>query len=83
MVFIFNNNEFNSIKNMEGYVMKLKQPEITILWGNDKVKKTYVFENETQKAFFMKGVDEAEGWLSYEVLELYEDVKKEVFNDRL
>ncbi len=63
--------------------MKLKQPEITILWGNDKVKKTYVFENETQKTFFMKGVDEAEGWLSYEVLELYEDVKKEVFNDRL
>jgi len=61
----------------------MKQPEITILWGNDKVKKTYVFENETQKTFFMKGVDEAEGWLSYEVLELYEDVKKEVFNDRL
>ena len=51
------------------------------MWGNDKVKKTYVFENETQKTFFMKGVDEAEGWLSYEVLELYEDVKKEVFND--
>ncbi len=61
----------------------MKKPEITILWGNDKVKKTYVFENETQKTFFMKGVDEAEGWLSYEVLELYEDVKKEVFNDRL
>ena len=61
----------------------MKKPEITILWGNDKVKKTYVFENETQKVFFMKGVDEAEGWLSYEVLELYEDVKKEVFNDRL
>jgi len=59
----------------------MKRPEITILWGNDKVKKTYVFENETEKTFFMKGVDEAEGWLSYEVLELYEDVKKEVFND--
>ena len=61
----------------------MKKPEITILWGNDKVKKTYVFENETQKTFFMKGVDEAEGWLSYEVLELYEDVKKEVFNDKI
>ena len=23
--------------------------EITILWGNDKVKKTYVFEDETKK----------------------------------
>ena len=64
-----------------GSEVLMKQPEITILWGNDKVKKTYVFENETQKTFFMKGVDEAEGWLSYEVLELYEDVKKEVFND--
>ena len=31
----------------------------------------------------MKGVDEANGWLEYEVLELYEDVKKEVFNDKL
>ena len=49
--------------------MKNKQPEITILWGNDKVKKIYVFENETQKAFFMKGVDEAEGSLKYEVVE--------------
>ena len=57
--------------------------EITILWGADKIQKTYVFETEEQKTFFMKGVDEAEGWLSYEVLELYEDVKKEVFNDRL
>ena len=47
----------------------MKKPEITILWGNDKVKKTYVFENETQKAFLMKGVDEAEGWLRYEVVE--------------
>ena len=57
--------------------------EITILWGADKIQKTYVFETEEQKTFFMKGVDEAEGWSEYEVLELYEDVKKEVFNDRL
>ena len=61
----------------------MKKPEITILWGADRIQKTYVFETEEQKTFFMKGVDEAEGWLSYEVLELYEDVKKEVFNDRL
>ena len=25
MVFIFNNNEFNSIKSMEGYVMRIKK----------------------------------------------------------
>ena len=61
----------------------MKKSEITILWGADKIQKTYVFETDEQKTFFMKGVDEAEGWLSYEVLELYEDVKKEVFNDRL
>ena len=43
------------------------KPQITILWGTDKEeKKTYVFENEEQKSFFMKGVDEANGWLEYE-----------------
>jgi len=47
-----------------------KKPKVTIVWGNDKdVTKTYVFENETQKAFFMKGVDEANGWLEYEEVE--------------
>ena len=46
----------------------IKKPQITILFGTDKdVKKTYVFENETQKAFFMKGVDEGNGWLEYEI----------------
>ena len=31
-----------------------KKLQITILFGTEKdVKKTYVFENETQKAFFM------------------------------
>ena len=52
----------------------MKKPEITILWGNDKVKKTYVFEDETQKAFFMKGVEEANGWLEYEVVEKGETI---------
>ena len=41
---------------------------ITIIWGTDKEeKKTYVFKNEEEKKFFMKGVDEANGWLEYEV----------------
>ena len=44
--------------------------KIKITWGTCGEKtKTYVFENEEQKAFFMKGVDEAEGWLKYEILE--------------
>ena len=47
-----------------------KKPKVTIVWGSDKdITKTYVFENETQKAFFMKGVDEANGWLEYEEVE--------------
>ena len=41
---------------------------ITIVWGTDKEeKKTYVFKNEEEKKFFMMGVDEANGWLEYEV----------------
>ncbi len=47
-----------------------KRPKITIAWGSDcDITKTYIFENETQKAFFMKGVDEANGWLEYEEVE--------------
>ena len=48
----------------------VSKPKITILWGTDKEeKKTYVFENEEQKSFFMKGVEEANGWLEYEEAE--------------
>ncbi len=47
-----------------------KRPKVTIVWGSDReITKTYVFENETQKAFFMKGVDEGNGWLEYEEVE--------------
>ena len=47
-----------------------KRPKITIVWGSDcELTRTYVFENETQKAFFMKGVNEAEGWLQYAEVE--------------
>ena len=53
------------------------KPEVTIKWGTEVVKgiekpeegytiKTYIFEDEKQKAFFMKGVEEANGWLEYE-----------------
>ena len=54
--------------------------DITILWGTEAVKgidpikkgynkKTYQFENKEQFNYFMKGVDEANGWLEYEVQE--------------
>ena len=52
-----------------------KKPKITIAWGSDlELTRTYIFENETQKAFFMKGVDEANGWLEYEVVEKGETI---------
>tara|TARA_Y100001937_G_scaffold105762_1_gene146892 strand:+ start:55 stop:210 length:156 start_codon:yes stop_codon:yes gene_type:complete len=44
--------------------------EITIIWGRDKKeKKTYTFKTEEQKTFFMKGVEESNGWLEYEIEE--------------
>ena len=47
-----------------------KRPKITIAWGSDlELTRTYVFENETQKAFFMKGVNEANGWLEHAEVE--------------
>ena len=43
---------------------------VTIVWGSEsEIVKTYIFENETQKSFFMKGVNEANGWLEYEEVE--------------
>ena len=53
-----------------------KKPKITIAWGSDaELTKTYVFENETQKAFFIKGLDEAIGWLEYrEVVQGHETI---------
>ena len=44
--------------------------KITIIWGSQKQKKkTYKFKTEEQLKYFMMGVDEAEGWLSYEIEE--------------
>ena len=42
--------------------------KITIIWGSQKQKKkTYTFKTEELLKYFMMGVDEAEGWLSYEI----------------
>ena len=44
-----------------------KKPKVTIVWGSDaELTRTYIFEDEKQKAFFMKGVDEAVGYLEYQ-----------------
>jgi hypothetical protein len=62
-----------------------KRPKITIAWGSDlELTRTYVFENETQKAFFMKGVDEANGWLEYaEVEQGHETISYEQTSDTI
>ena len=48
----------------------MTKKQITIHWGTDKedwAKQTYKFETEEQFKYFMMGVDEANGWLEYEV----------------
>ena len=47
-----------------------KKPQITISFGTDKDlhdKKSYTFETEEQLKYFMIGVDEANGYLEYEI----------------
>ena len=62
-----------------------KRPKITIAWGSDlELTRTYIFENETQKAFFMKGVNEANGWLEYtEVEQGHETISYEQTSDTI
>lgn len=41
-----------------------------ITWGTcNEETKSYVFDNEEQKAFFLKGVEEGCGWLEYKLEE--------------
>ena len=47
-----------------------KEQKITILWGTDKEQKqTYTFENQHDLDIFLHGVNEANGWLDYEIVE--------------
>ena len=52
--------------------------KVTIIWGTETVKgidkpienytkKTYQFETQAELNAFLKGVDEGNGWLEYEV----------------
>lgn len=46
--------------------------KVTIkFWHPDDggVKKDYHFKNKEQQQWFMKGVEEAEGWMKYEAIE--------------
>ena len=68
--------EENNIDEYKGGQMSNNiKPEVTITWGTEKeITKTYIFEDETQKAFFLKGVDESNGWLEYEIVEKGETI---------
>ena len=47
--------------------------KITIIWGSDRDpnnKETYKFKTKEQLKYFMMGVDEAEGWLEYQIVSL-------------
>ena len=58
---------------------------ITIKWGTEgNEEKTYTFNNEHDLKMFMEGVDEANGWLEYYVVENKLDdlgFKKEVISE--
>ena len=64
--------------------------QVTIIWGTEAVKgvdepeenytkKTYEFETQTELNALLKGVDEGNGWLEYEVIDELESLK---YNDK-
>ena len=58
------------LKTQKMVIYKMKK--ITIHWGTDKDpqdKKSYEFKTDEQLKYFMMGVDEANGWLEYEIEE--------------
>ena len=50
--------------------MEKAMKKITIKWGTEgNEEKTYTFDNEHDLKMFMKGVDEANGWMTYYIVE--------------
>ena len=50
--------------------MEKEMKKITIKWGTEgNEEKTYTFDNEHDLKMFIKGVDEANGWMTYYVVE--------------
>ena len=46
--------------------MMTKKMKVTLVWGSGyDVEKTYEFASPAEKDAFMKGVDEAIGWMDY------------------
>ena len=68
----------------------MKKNEVTIVWGTEAVrgiekpikgytKIKYKFNTERELDAFIKGVDEGNGWLEYEVIDELESLK---YNDK-
>ena len=68
----------------------MKKNEVTIVWGTEAVrgiekpiqgytKIKYKFNTESELDAFIKGVDEGNGWLEYEVIDELESLK---YNDK-
>jgi hypothetical protein len=41
---------------------------VTIDWGHHKTRKTYTFATAAEKDAFIKGVEEMDGYLSYDIV---------------
>ena len=65
-------DEGHNYRDSKNKAQAYERRKITIIWGSDRDsrnKETYRFETEEQLKYFMMGVDEANGWLEYEVEE--------------
>ena len=63
-------DEGHNYRDSKNKAEAYNRKKITIIWGSDRDpdnKKTYRFETEEQLKYFMMGVDEAEGWLEYQI----------------
>ena len=71
-------DEGHDYRDSKNKAQAYERRKVTIIWGTEAVKgidpieiglnkKTYRFETEEQLKYFMMGVDEAEGWLEYQI----------------
>ena len=50
----------------------------TIVWGTDREeKKSYEFATAAEHVAFIRGVDEANGWMEYEEIEVLDNYDEE------
>lgn len=47
----------------------MKKITVRVLWGSDEIPQSYSFNTQAEADAFLFGVDESNGWLSYEVEE--------------